>query len=115
LTEVEATQTELRQWRRQYPEDTGILEGGEVLSHRADFLKEGCADLPLPERQQVMLQAMDARTRPAIRVARQALQEWAVRNPDEARQDSLLDDLLALLDVVEEHCGAETRELQTVG
>jgi hypothetical protein len=41
LSEVEKAIAELRQWIQQYPEDIGIRDAFEPLSHRKDFLLAG--------------------------------------------------------------------------
>ncbi len=105
LPEVHAAQAALRQWRQRYPEDWGILDGGEELSLMEDALLED--DSPpgqspsWTEWQRLEYRVMDARTLPEITEARRALNDWRENHPDEPLP-SIFDTLILLLDVVEE-------------
>ena len=105
LPEVHAAQSALRLWRQRYPDDWGILDGGEELSLIEDALLED--DSPpgqspsWTEWQCLEYRVMDARTLPEIAEARRALNDWREKHPN-ATLPSIFDTLIMLLDVVEE-------------
>jgi len=105
LPEVHAAQAALRQWRQRYPNDWGILDGGEELSLMEDALMED--DSPPGQSpswtvwQKLEYLVMGARTLPEIRAARCALSNW-LKDPSEEIESGYLDTLFLLLDVVEE-------------
>lgn len=113
LPEVEAAQAALRQWHQRYPDDWGILDGGEELSHFHDALLEGYLPFVKPaswtEWQWLEYQAIGARTLPDIQDARCALRQWIEEHPNETEPD-LLEMLFLLLDVVEEQLGGKGAE-----
>ena len=113
LPEVEAAQVALRAWHQRYPDDWGILDGGEQLSHFHDALLEGYVPFSKPvswtEWQWVECQAMGARTLPDIHDSRHALTEWTERHSDETMPETL-ETLFLLLDVVEEQIGRDGQE-----
>lgn len=105
LPEVHAAQAALRQWRQHYPNDWGILDGGEELSLMEDALMED--DSPpgqLPswtEWQKLEYLVIGARTVPEISAARCALRDW-LKAPSEEIESGYVDTLFLLLEVVEE-------------
>lgn len=105
LPEVHAAQAALRQWRQRYPDDSGIVDGGEQLSLMEDALME---DDSLPgqspswtEWQKLEYRVMGARTLPEISAARCALSDW-LEAPSEEIESGYIDTLFLLLDVAEE-------------
>lgn len=105
LPEVHAAQAALRQWRQRYPDDSGIVDGGEELSLMEDALMED--DSPpgqspsWTEWQRLEYLVMGSRTLPEISAARSALSDW-LEAPSEEIERGYLDTLFLLLDVVEE-------------
>lgn len=105
LPEVHAAQTALRQWQQRYPDDSGIVDGGEQLSLIEDALLEN--DSPPGQSsswtvwQRLEYLVMGARTLAEISAARCALIDW-LEAPSEEIESGYLDTLFLLLDVVEE-------------
>ena len=88
LPKVYAAQAALRQWHQRYPEDWGILDGGEQLSLIEDALLEDDSppgqSLSWTEWQRLEYRVMDARTPPEIAEARRALNDWRENLPERA-------------------------------
>ncbi len=103
--QVHDARAALRAWRERYPEDWGILDAGEELSHFEDAVAAGEPLFGLPsswtEWQRLEYKVMGARTLPAIQSARAALRQWAAQHPSEP-EPGYLEMLFLLLDVVEE-------------
>ena len=113
LSEVEEALTALHQWRERYPDDWGILDAGEQLSHFHDALLEGYSPFVKPaswtEWQWLEYQVIGARTLPDIQDARYALKQWTEHHPGEVEPDKL-EMLFLLLNVVEETHANEKAE-----
>ena len=103
LAETNAAIEALKQWRREHPEDFGILDGGEILSHLKDYEEwklanpeeyeaqqeaERCAIAAhQPERDRMLREALGARTGAQLDRAKQELFQWAADYPEDVGRE----------------------------
>lgn len=103
LAEAVAAIEALKQWRREHPDDLGIVDGGEVLSHFKDYEEwklanpeEWAAQQEMerreisahqPERDRMLRDALSARTPAQLDRAERELFQWADDYPDDVGRE----------------------------
>ena len=98
LEEVQAARTALRAWMRSYPEDTGMLDGGEMLYMLEDGLKTLAAEEALmTEEERVHTRARRALSHLAqspsslseVEAAERGLHRWLCEHPGDEEMRGL--------------------------
>lgn len=103
LPEAVAATEALKQWRQEHPEDDGILDGGEILSHSRDYAEWKEANpaeweaeqeaerraiaAHQPERQRMLRDALNARTLAQLDRAEEELFQWNADHPEDAGRE----------------------------
>ena len=103
LTEADIAIEALKQWRQEHPEDFGILDGGELLSHLKDYEEWKLANpkeweaqqeaerqaiaAHQPERERMLRDVRGARTAAQLDRAEQALFQWNADYPEDTGRE----------------------------
>lgn len=103
LAEANAAIEAVKQWRREHPEDLGILDGGEILSHVKDYEEWKLANpeewaaqqeaerravaAHQPERDRMLRDVLGARTAAQLDRAEQTLFQWAADHPEDVGRE----------------------------
>jgi hypothetical protein len=99
LAEIAAAKRALRDWLAAHPDEPGMADAFEVLSHQEDFAR-GEVETPSnpakrkggrgTARERLLEQVFSARTLAEIGQAKQALRSWLAKHPDEAEMADTL-------------------------
>lgn len=87
--EIETAKQALRDWQQAHPEESGIADAFEILSHQEDYLRLPEASSSLlssaerRKRERLIQQAFEARTLTEIDPAERELHEWARHHPED--------------------------------
>lgn len=103
LAKIVQAKQALQDWLAQHPDDPGMADAFEVLSHQEDFARGEVAAARKPDkrkasletaREQLLDQVFAARTLAEIAQAKQALRDWLAKHPDEPGMADALEVLL---------------------
>lgn len=98
LEEVQSAQAALRAWMKAYPDDTGMLDGGEMLAMLEDCCREFAAEeatmteperIAARERRRLLGLAPSPVSLAEVEEAEQGLHLWLCEHPDDEEMRGL--------------------------
>jgi hypothetical protein len=100
LPQIAAAKQALRDWLAEHPDEPGMADAFEVLSHQEDFARGEVDASGKPEttkvcgdttRDRLLEQVFAARTLVEIAAAKQAVRDWLAAHPDEPEMADALE------------------------